>query len=65
MVVGNTAVGVMTTVTAMNFAMQGRITGGGPSFQSESDKANSGMLHQIGHPTLSIWVPLKIHNGLN
>ena len=32
MVVGNTAVGVMTTVTAINFAMQGRITGGGPSF---------------------------------
>ena len=38
MVVGNTAVGVMTTVTAINFAMQGRITGGGPSFKAK-DKA--------------------------
>ena len=39
MVVGNTSVGVMATYLAINAAMQGRITGGGPSFDSEMDKA--------------------------
>ena len=39
MVVGNTAVGAMATYMAVNFALQGRITGGGPSYDSETDKA--------------------------
>tara|TARA_R100001510_G_C7654328_1_gene212969 strand:+ start:202 stop:4176 length:3975 start_codon:yes stop_codon:yes gene_type:complete len=39
MVVGNTSVGVMATYLAVNAAMQGRITGGGPSYDSEMDKA--------------------------
>ena len=39
-VAGNPAVGGMATWVAVNAAIQGRITGGGPSVDSEMDKAN-------------------------
>ena len=39
MVVGNTAVGAMATYIAVTAALDGRITGGGPSYSSETDKA--------------------------
>ena len=39
MVAGNFSVGVATTLLAVNYAMQGRITGGGPSYTDEADKA--------------------------
>lgn len=38
-VIGNTAVGAMATFMAVNAAMQGRITGGGPSYNDELNKA--------------------------
>jgi hypothetical protein len=38
-VAGNFSVGVATTLLAVNYAMQGRITGGGPSYTDEADKA--------------------------
>lgn len=39
MVVGNQIVGGFTTMLAINYAMQGRITGGGPSYKDDTDKA--------------------------
>lgn len=39
LVIGNTAVGAMATFVAVNAAMQGRITGGGPSYSDELNKA--------------------------
>lgn len=39
MVMGNTAVGAITTFLAINAAIQGRITGGGPSYSDELNKA--------------------------
>ena len=36
---GNFAVGTAFTIAAFNFAQNGKITGGGPSYSAESDKA--------------------------
>lgn len=38
-VAGNMAVGAAATYMAIQYAMQGRITGGGPSYTDEADKA--------------------------